>query len=668
MRTVFVVCVSILVSLTCFAANTALAGEGWWKNEPVSLIQTNLRETDSNLDANALVKEIKNFPANTILFSVGGIAAHYPTNVKYHYKSDYLPAGRDLVGEVIKEAHKADIRVIGRFDFSRARKEVFDAHPEWFFKRKTGEPVFDDNKLYNTCINGGYYSEKAIEILTEALERYDVNGLFFNWFGNLNMDYRRQPIGLCHCDACEKKFKDKYGRAIPDEADDEYREFIFNSAVEVAKTFEDLIHKKRPGALFMTYIDQHTDALVSEAEFYKWRPLPQWIYVASEQVNSAMNTRPDKMAFDLVLPYQDLQYRFATTAGPGLRALLYQNLAQGAFPAFVVLGTMDQPDKTALKAVRPVFQFYDKYKKEYVGQKNDSRVILYGDSGPSGNRGSGDYRGFYRLLGELHIPFKVTNNVTDLNSSDIDMVIIPQGPMPEALASYVKAGGSVLITGTRHPGPAFGEIVKLWENTTSSYMRVMDYSIFPSLRDTNVIFWEGDYLELEPTAAPPLTLIPPGQFGPPDKVSALAEKTDKPGLIIKRIGAGRVAFIPWHIGDLYYRFSNDKHRALVGDLVDYILPAGKRQLKTNAHPSVEITVMRQEKPKRTVVHLVNMIGHSGTAFFDAVEMRDITIELKGKFKKASTMDGQRIPTEISGGFTRFTVPVLNEYRAICLYE
>jgi hypothetical protein len=656
------------ILLVLIAANTALAGQGWWMTEPVSLIQTNLRETDSGLDANALVKEIKDFPANTILFSAGGIVAHYPTNVQYHYKSEYLPAGRDLVGEVIREAHKAGIRVIVRFDFSRTRKEVYDAHPEWFFKRKDGQPVVDDNKLYNTCINGDYYNKKAIEILTEALERYEVDGMFFNWFGNINMDYRGQPIGLCHCDACEKKFKEKYGRAVPDEADADYREFIFSSAVEVAKTFEDLIHTKRPNALFMTYIEENTDALVSEADFYKWRPLPQWIYVASEQVNSALNTRPDKMSFDLVMPYQEMKYRFATTAGPGLRALLYQNIAQGAFPAFVVLGTMDQPDKTALKAVRPVFQFYDKYKKEYVGQKNDSRVILYAQSGPSSNRWSNDYRGFYRLLSELHIPFKATNNITNLNPSDIDLVIIPEGPVPEALLPYIKAGGRVLVTGTKNPGLDFGKTVKLWENTTSSYMRISDYSIFPSLKDTQVVFCEGEYLELEPTATSPLTLIPPSQFGPPDKVSALEEKTDKPGLILKSIDKGQMAFIPWHIGDLYYRFSNDKHMALVSDLIDYLLPSHQRQLKTNAHPAVEITVMKQEKPKRTLVHLINLVGHSGTTFFDAVEMRDIKIELKGKFKKASTVDGQRIPTKFSDGYTSFTVPTLNEYLAICLYE
>ena len=420
--------------------------KGWWLTEPVSLIQTNLRETDSDLDPKALIKWVKEFPFNTILFSFGGITAHYPTNVRYHYKSDYLPAGKDLVGDVLNEAHKSGIRVIGRYDFSRTRKEVYDAHPDWFYKRKDGGPITDDNGLHTTCINGGYYNDKAIEILTESLDRYKADGYFFNWFGNVRNDYKGDPIGLCHCIECERKFKEKYNRPVPDVPDKEYEEFMYQSTAAVAKKIGDLIHSKRPDALFMTYISEATDALVSEADFYKWRALPQWKFIASEWVNSELNSRPGKMIVDLVMPYQEMKYRFGTVAGQGLRILLYQNLAHGTFPAFVILGTPDQPDKTALNAVRPVFQFYEKHKGEFLEQKSAARVILYGSAPPSSNRYSGDYRGFYRLLTELHIPFKVTNQVADLKKKDIDLVIVPNAATPDALKSYIEEGGSVLVS------------------------------------------------------------------------------------------------------------------------------------------------------------------------------------------------------------------------------
>jgi uncharacterized lipoprotein YddW (UPF0748 family) len=125
---------------------------------------------------------------------MGGIVAQYPTRVSYHYPSAFLPPGRDLFGDVLREAHSRGIRVIGRFDLSKTQKPVFDAHPEWFFKRANGEPAVY-NGLYSTCINGNYYRQRAMAILTEALERYEVDGLFFNMFARAGATRARSATG-----------------------------------------------------------------------------------------------------------------------------------------------------------------------------------------------------------------------------------------------------------------------------------------------------------------------------------------------------------------------------------------------------------------------------------------------------------------------------------------
>ena len=96
--------------------------------------------------------------------AMGGISAFYPSQVPFHYVSPYIPQGRDTFGEVLKEAHARGIRVVGRFDLSKTHKDAYDAHPEWFFKKANGEPAIY-NGLYQACVNGGWYREKAIEIL-----------------------------------------------------------------------------------------------------------------------------------------------------------------------------------------------------------------------------------------------------------------------------------------------------------------------------------------------------------------------------------------------------------------------------------------------------------------------------------------------------------------------
>jgi hypothetical protein len=78
--------------------------------------------------------------ANVLLLNMGGIVAQYPTKLDFHYVSPHM--GRDLFGEVLEEAHRRKIRVVGRFDFSaRHGRPVFDAHPEWFFRKADGAPV-----------------------------------------------------------------------------------------------------------------------------------------------------------------------------------------------------------------------------------------------------------------------------------------------------------------------------------------------------------------------------------------------------------------------------------------------------------------------------------------------------------------------------------------------
>src|SRR3954452_2860842 len=183
--------------------------EGWWMKEPVRWVQTNLRETDATLDADRLVNQLADMKANVLLVGMGGIAAFYPTETPFHYPSPDLPTGTDLFRAVLEKSHAHGIRVVGRFDFSKTRKAAFDAHPEWFFRKANGEPAIY-NGLYSTCINGGYYREQAMKILTEGLEKYDVDGLFFNAFGNQARDYSGNELGLCHCDVCQRKFQGMY--------------------------------------------------------------------------------------------------------------------------------------------------------------------------------------------------------------------------------------------------------------------------------------------------------------------------------------------------------------------------------------------------------------------------------------------------------------------------
>lgn len=646
----------LLLASTCFGA------DGWWMREPIRWIQTNLRQTDASLDPARLVSELADYRANVLHFSVGGIVAFYPTRVPFHYPSPHLPPGRDLLGDVIREAHARKIRVVGRFDLSKTRKEVFDAHPEWFFRKASGEPVVY-NGLYSTCINGGWYRGHAMKILAEALERYELDGLFFNMFGNQSRDYSGAFVGHCHCDACRRLYREWYGRELPKEPDDTYRQFMFRASREVAAEIGKLIRSKRPEAGYFNYIQEHTDGIMSESNTAISRPLPLWPYTSSDNVNRARNSEPEKMSVNLCMQFMDYPWRFATVPAGEIGLRLWQNVAHGGALALAINGTFDQQDRQALDAARPVFQWLAKSEQYYSGQQSAARVILLGAS-PAGGRSfsSMSYRGMFRALSEEHVPFAVTDNLRWIGKREADLVV-STGWAPKELLPWIEAGGRLLLVTPEPPSFPLGTIVKRWQDV-DGYFRVRNAKRFPSLARANLMMLDGPYTELDGDGSDGITLVPPSMYGPPEFIHIDQQDTTKPGVRTFEIGRGRITWVPWDAAGLYYRHSLPAHKGLLRDLLDEALPQG-RQIRTDAHPLVELTLMRQGT--RTLVHAVNLSGHSQTGYFEPVPMREMQIRVAGRFSRASAIRGaMRLKTAYAGGYTELKLPALADYELIVL--
>jgi hypothetical protein len=410
----------------------------------------------------------------------------------------------------------------------------------------------------------------------------------------------------------------------------------------------------------LTYIKDHTDGIMSESNTAVGRALPLWPYSASDNVSRSLGSEPDKVPINLSMSFVDFPWRYAHVPQAETELRLYQNIAHGGPPAFAMVGTMEQEDRMGLLAARPVFQWHAQHEDLYVGQSNAARVLLL----TTGDTAS--YRGFFRLLSEQHIPFLVSENqrwVQD-GAKRFDLVIAPGRP-PRELDEFVRNGGRVLVAGTTPPGLPVGRIVGP-KPRTQGYWRVQDHALFPSLAQTNLLFFDGDYVEIEPRGKPPLTLIPPAMFGPPEKVWGDKVETTVPGLVFADAGKGRVAYIPWDVGGLYYRHSSQAHSGLIADVIDRLLPDG-RQLKTDAHPLVEITLMDQPARRRTLVHLVNITGHSGTAYFPPVEMRDVRIQLAREFTRATAIGSNRTLTvSRDGRYRSFVLPSLKAYEVIAI--
>jgi hypothetical protein len=618
------------------------AQSGWWMKEPLRWLQTNLREPDSGTDPLALAREAARFKANVLHINMGGITATYPTQVPFHTRSPFLREGSDFFGEALNEAHRLGLRVVARFDFSKARRAAFEAHPEWFFVKADGQPVIY-NGLYSTCINSAWYREHAIRILTEALEKYPVDGVFFNMFGNQSSDYSGNFVGHCHCRTCKRLFRERYGRDLPARPDNDYRDFMFRSSREVAALFGRLIHAKRPNAGYFNYIHEHTDGIMSESNTAMGRPLPLWPYTSSDNVNRARNSEPGKMSVNLCMQFVDYAWRFATVPDGEIRLRLWQNMAHGGALAFAINGTFAQQDRQAVEAARPVFEWAALNEQYLQGQQSMAKVMLLARGDAS------NYRGLFRLLTEEHIPFAVSTNLDWIGKRQVDLVVAPAAD-EAGLAPYAAAGGRVLYVGAKPGSPE-----------VKGYVRVRDRARFPSLVLADLLMLNGPFTMLEDDSKAALTMIPPSMFGPPEFIHTDMKETQTPALVSR--DGGRSLWLPFELGSMYHRLSLPAHAGLMRDLLKELLP--QRQLTTNAHPLVEVSLMKQGE--RTLVHLINLSGHSQTGYFEPLKTGRIRIDVEGEFQSARALKSKAALTVAwENGRTMVSLPSLEDYELIAL--
>jgi hypothetical protein len=420
--------------------------------EPIRWVQTNLRQTDASLDALRLVGQLSDMRANVLLIGMGGIAAYYPTRVAFHYPSPDLPAGRDMFGDVLRDAHATRHPRGGPVRFQQDAETVFDAHPEWFFRQANGDPVIY-NGLYSTCINGGYYRAQAMKILAEALDNYDVDGLFFNMFGNQSRDYSGHEVGLCHCDACQKRYRAMFHKELPAQAGRRL------SAVHVRLLARggggdwrsDPREAARKPGTSTTFRNRPTASCRNRTPAVD-RPLPMWPYSASDNVNRARNSEPGKMAVNLNMQFVDYVVAVCYRARAGDRAahvaehrerrradLRSQRHARPAGPSGA--GT-----------AKPVFPWVAQERAILRGRESAARVLLLGASQKTGRTYPVEpYRGRSGCSAKSTFRSRFQITRTGCGKARFRSDVIATDWAPAELLPYAERGGHVLVMSSERP-------------------------------------------------------------------------------------------------------------------------------------------------------------------------------------------------------------------------
>jgi hypothetical protein len=626
--------------------------DAWWHSQQWRLIQTNLREIDMlDIDAQQVVEDLQSFKANVLLLNAAGIIASYPTDLPFHFQSPYLKG--DSLQEILDACHGAGIRVMARTDFSKVRRPIYEAHPDWAYRTPEGE-IVDYNGDVHVCINGPYQQAYAFSIIEELFETLDFDGIFFNMGGYQTRDYSGNDHGICHCQHCRRRFEAMYGMPLPeaeDLADPVYRTYLeFKQrtlADHGAKVYR-FITERWPDVCIANHTAFNRGFIRQESNTAIRRPLPHWQYSASDNTKWAVRSFPEMVSSNTTVDFIDFPYRHVAVSPHQQTLRLAQNLANGGALDYYLIGRLDNhEDRSGFAGIRDLFHYHAEHEETYVDLLSQANVLLLKQSGPH----TDEYRGWFRFLVENHVLFDVvrTDAALDVSWKRYDTLVVPElEAMSDALAqrldAFVEAGGTLVAVGQTGFRDAFynprtepalaclgiEDVKHIREDMRASYLKFVDPDDkdgFPRMEETDLVYVDGAYVyaTYADEAETRMHLIPPHNFGPPERCY-YDQVTDHPGLIVHPFGEGCAIYLPWSPGALFHRQGHLNTADFCGDLLLHIAEAGA--VHGNLSPMVEVTRFSKKNGSYDLIHLVNGSGHFGNSFYAPVTMHDVRFSIE----------------------------------------
>ncbi|MCW4459802.1 alpha-amylase family protein [Microbacterium sp. MPKO10] len=631
-------------------AERQVAREGWWNNA-FGVFQTNLREVDVTLDVEATLDDIEAHGATVWLLNVGGILAHHPTDLDFQPRNPELRnrPGGDLVGDAVAAARRRGIRLLARMDFSKITAEVANKHPDWAYRSRTGGLQIYEG-LVSVCPSGRYYQERMFEIVDEVIDRYNVDGFFFNWFGFNEVDYGRTLHGVCHCDSCRSAFTAESGLDLPADADHPnyvaWKQFARRTIDELTARISAHIATRSPGAALI--LGRSADILFYEANNAVGRPL--WPHATSEAVSASRVTQPEKPALVNAVAFLDMPYRLSDEQPEMLGQYLVQAIARGANPSTYIMGATRGILYDGLETAAIPTRTVTKNPDVYSGLSPCSPVALVQPDGLRVEPGRhaqarAEFTGWYVSLQEAHVPFDVlpADAITPKALAAFEAVVMPdivslEPAQDAAIDAYVAAGGHVVTsagTGLEYatierdaaaswlPAEYVTSVETADAELMSSYVKLDDLdhvegaSLIPRHGRAYRVAWRDG---VEST----FTLIERAPFGPPEK--AYGHVLGSESAAARRpIGTGAVTQFTWTIGTTYGAFGLTRIRdAAVGVVRDAL---STTMIEVDGPEYLEVVLGRSAAG--LVIHLINHSGQRRNSYGPAAPIRDVRLRVPG---------------------------------------
>lgn len=654
------------------------------------------------LDVDEYVEALKNAGAQAAMVqgrSHTGLA-YYPTKLgKMHPGLK----GFDFLGAMIEKCHKEKIAVVAYFT------QIFDnwayeEHPDW--RMITGDGMetrefhggswFRSGRYGIVCPNHEGYRAYLKAVLTEALERYDFEGIF------LDMTFFPE---VCFCPSCRKKYKEATGKELIrriDRNSKEWTEYIYQRdqwIAEFAHFVTDCIKSVKPqvtvehqfSRVTMPWTDGSSELIVDAADYSGGD------YYGGFLQQTFINKYYKNVSANLPFIYHtsrcdpDLLYHTTTKAKEELLLHVITALAHNG--AFLLVDAMN-PDGSIAPSVyhtlvKEVFQISRNYEHYVSGKIKHDAAIWFASHAkydPGDEIVGIDFPSHYYLdapiaaaaiLRENNIPFDVIGSRNILGETAKVLILshianIRDEEM-DAIEAYLERGGNLLVSGpigNERLQRLLGVRMTGRTKETFSYMAPTkegkrffqgfdtEIPLTVDMQQTEVEILEDKNLTVLATVTLPYTM--PGT----EKFAAIHSNppgihTEKPCALLKQVGKSRILWTaaPIELSKPY--MSRQVFKRMIEEL------CGTVSFYSNAPKSVE--VLEWEKDGKDYFAIINEQEEP-----PITPVYDLFIEKRAMANTKAYLlpDRQILKVEqnTDTGMVKIFLPKLEVFQMICLEE
>lgn len=446
---------------------------------------------------------------------------------------------------------------------------------------------------------------------------------------------------MCHCDSCKRRWAEySEGKKLPDgKEDDNYAEWKLFSDGMIDKwtvRVKEFIKERLPEAGLI--LGGAADLMFYEANNAIDREI--WHHATSETVSKFLSWRPEVPVLVNCASFNDHAYRISSEQAEHYEQFHLQAMAHGANPSTYIIGTPDKIPWAGLPKAGELMRFHKKWRDVYTGMRPLAKIGLLLPreqqmSSPEQFAGAmTEYKGLYKAMQELHVPFGViaqqylANMIDNGEIDTFNIIVVPNfGKIDDGLAKglddFVSRGGTLVATG--HVGADEGgklqlrslpakrreayldELEKFWstymvpeQKTNRTGESIYEAPIIPILGSYSLYKWKDESRGM-------YRKLTNGSFAPPEYIYGNVE-TEERGVGIGSYKKGTGVLVPFPVG-LGYR---DMGLSVYRDFFELILKEVSETplLSFDLAPQVEVTLY-SNAAGQTVVHLIN---HSGIRY------------------------------------------------------